>query len=431
MDAVDTRAVIRNILNRVSERVLQATTAVVNRHPRVRQLQQEIAARDEALKWHRLPAFMHNCHGAAGAPGCVAAFDQPTPQTREAARRVIDAFHRSKADDHEAAPSLWGIARGIFYQEFIGAIEARNVEQVESILARTFQTSIIWGTCHGSPQCATELARGPRDHYLCLRATDVLCSLAEAVGVRPPPSIEQLHSYGGYMQQMHINLEELVARVESATGLDLSFPRVAGAMGVEIGGRFFTIGSIHHSYSVYRLRELGAQPEDSIVEIGGGYGCLANLFARAGYNNYEIIDLPWINAVQGYFLLRSLPPESVCLYGEDHGGGIRVSPCWAFHQHAERSIDYVMNINSLPEIGLADAREYLASIARVTRKMFYSINQETQAAVPGVGQQGCVPALAAETRRLQRVSRFLNWMEQGYVEEHYVPLRENAALRAA
>jgi hypothetical protein len=99
----------------------------------------------------------------------------------------------------------------------------------------------------------------------------------------------------------------------------------------------------------------------------------------------------------------------------------RVSPHWTFHERLDRSVDHVINVNSLPEIGVDEAREYLRTIGRVARRSFVSLNQEAGSHVPGIGRQGRVADLATEVGTLHRVARWRWWMEQGYVEEHYVP----------
>lgn len=54
-------------------------------------------------------------------------------------------------------------------------------------------------------------------------------------------------------------------------------------------------------------------------------------------------------------------------------------------------------------------------------KGFLSINQELRANVFGVGKQIVVGDLARQAGNLQRQCRHSCWMEQGYVEEFYLP----------
>ena len=384
-------------------------------------LHQEISIRDAELFWHRHPGFMHYPVGISVAPPCILPPNELSPRTRRAAERITEAWHRSKSDAQQAAPSLWDTAMYRYYAEFILALELRQVHKVEETLNAMFRSTVSWGTARMHWSWPEQMLADPHSHYCLTKCSDVLYSLGEAVGVKVMPSIEQHGGWGGFCNTLKVDLSALVHAIEQTAGLDLSFPSCGGPMGVNINEKLLTIDSILHSYSVYRMRELGAQDGDRIVEIGGGYGCMAYLMYRAGFRDLEIIDLPWQNAIQGFFLMNSLPEDAVCLYGETGAGSVKVMPPWAFARHVDRSVDYVINVNSMPEIGLDDARDYVRTIGRVVRKTFVSMNHESGQANLGVGPRGPVHKLA-EMGRLRRVSRGIWWMEQGYVEELYQPL---------
>jgi hypothetical protein len=144
--------------------------------------------------------------------------------------------------------------------------------------------------------------------------------------------------------------------------------------------------------------------------------------ARAGFRKYAIYDLPWVNAIQGYFLIMSLPPGSVRLLGEENGE-LEILPFWRFYLRPPDSADYVVNANSLPEMGVATARSYVAAIHRVARKLFLSINQEAKAPSHDYGPQQCVAELIDEHGGYERLSRQRYWMRPGYAEEVFRPKR--------
>ena len=89
-----------------------------------------------------------------------------------------------------------------------------------------------------------------------------------------------------------------------------------------------------------------------------------------------------------------------------------------------------MNTDSLPEIGHKTAKEYVARIQRILRRLFLSINQEAQTTPElsafGVdttfNPQNRVFDLVNEAGGLQLCSRYPWWMREGYVEEVYAPL---------
>lgn len=423
-----TLGLVRKVTRRIAQ-PRRVVSAAARMPERVWNTLADLARARRERYWLRQAGFIHyTARGSLAEPVAVPA-DPLTPRGRRAAERVATAYRRASEVALANAPSQWDLARDSFFGPFVRALESRDVDTVHRILANMFREGVVWGTARMHPSWPAEFARRPRDHYLPLRATDMLCSLGEAVGVRAAPSIEQACDFERYATGFRVDLAALVGEIEQAARLDLSFPEILGAMGVRVAGRFFTLDSLIHSYSLYRLRELGATNRSSIVEIGGGYGCMGLLFARAGLGDYEIVDLPFMNAVQGFFLLNTLPEESVRLFGEDSPAGhsphrpvTRVSPHWTFHERADRSVDFVINVNSLPEIGVEEARAYLGTIGRVTRDTFVSLNQEAGSFVPGIGRQGRVADLAAATGTLRRVARWRWWMEQGYVEEHYRPV---------
>ena len=275
-----------------------------------------------------------------------------------------------------------------------------------------FRNDLTWGMARlGSDD-------PKRDRVTQLHCSDTLLSLGEACGAARLVSAEQ---QGGAALRgaLKIDLDALLTATEHATGLNLSCAPVGGTRGCRIGRRLVNVDSILHSYTVYRLRGRGADAESAIVEIGGGYGCLGELFARAGMRRYGIFDLPWVNALQGYYLIMACPDTGVRLYGEETGD-LAVLPCWRLHDLADRSVDYVININSMPEMPGDVVRDDIATIARAVRGGFLSINQEAMAPAVG-GPQQWVHDVVGQNGRLTCTSRQRWWMEQGYVEEFYEP----------
>lgn len=60
---------------------------------------------------------------------------------------------------------------------------------------------------------------------------------------------------------------------------------------------------INATHQAYHLVRLGNVSVNSILEFGGGYGCMRRLFFRAGYiGDYTIIDLPEIIELQKRYL---------------------------------------------------------------------------------------------------------------------------------
>jgi hypothetical protein len=73
---------------------------------------------------------------------------------------------------------------------------------------------------------------------------------------------------------------------------------------------------------------------------------------RFGIDDYTICDLPQVNAVQGFYLMKALGGEAVRLYGESRAqgqGGICVLPYFACRDVTCRRYDLVLNQDSFPE----------------------------------------------------------------------------------
>lgn len=375
-----------------------------------RTMDETIARQSQLIAAYSRGTFMHLPLFATLAPIEVTEPDSSERAT-EAARRVVAAYNLAAAHDRSPALSMWHEIEGR-QSEFVTALRDGNVEAARSLLSRMFLNDLTWGLGKVHPSHIEE-----GNTHFPARTTDALVSLAEAVGVKGVIMIDQ-QGIEAHRRALDVDVDLLFPEVESKMGFDLSLPPVGSAYGCRIGGKLVSADSLIHSYTAYRLRQLGASASSRIVEIGGGYGCLAMLGARAGFKNYEVFDLPWVNAIQGYFLIMA--GADVRLYGEE-GEGLRISPHWEFENEAGKSVDFVVNTNSLPELGRETALGYLVGMKRILRGVFLSINQEAKAHIEGVGAQNSVAELVAELGGFRTLSRHLCWTDQGYVEEVYAP----------
>lgn len=371
----------------------------------------------EALRKSFYPHMLHPPTKAKFALPFSGQPDEENKRSEEAVQRVIAAYNRASAELQRPAPCMWELGEARNAKSFVAALKAGNAVAVFEHLRSMFRTNLVWGlgcVCEQVWNFFLTQSYGP---YL-MRFTDILRSLAEAVGTLCITNSEQ--DMEGHFSALDIDTAATYSAIEHQIGLDLSFPEVGGAYGCVIGDSKTSIDSLIHAYTVTRMIELGAKPKDSVAEIGGGYGSLALLMYRAGFRNYSIYDLPWVCALQGYFLIMSLPPGSVRLYGED-SGDVSILPGWRFDRIPNRSIDYVINTNSFPEMGRATAIEYLKDIRRSVKKQFLSINQEAKVAVDRYDPQLCVAELMQQVGGFRRLSRSKYWMRNGYVEEVYQP----------
>jgi hypothetical protein len=341
-----------------------------------------------------------------------------SPRSRQAAERVVMAYRKTKADS--AAPpaaSMWD-ALTADRREFVTALEAGNVPAVQGMLEKLFVSPLV----HGLGQVHIshlEILDEPITH-LGFHFTDTLISLAEAVGAIRVSCMGQ--DAPGHLRPLHRDLDAIMTMLQPRLGFEPGYEDVCSAFGFRVAGRLCTIDSLTHAYAAYRLKQLGAGLRECVFELGGGYGGLALMAHRAGIGRYAIFDLPWVNALQGYYLIVNLPENAVRLHGES-AGNYRVEPYWQLYAEKENACDFSANSDSLPEMGHATALDYLKHLHRVTGKLFLSINQEAKAHYGGAEPQNCVRELNELFRGFRCLSRQRHWLRQGYIEEVFEPIR--------
>ncbi len=165
-------------------------------------------------------------------------------------------------------------------------------------------------------------------------------------------------------------------------------------------------------YEAYRIKEiLRNKKNPKVIEIGGGLGRNAFYARRLGINDYTIVDIPITSLAQGNFLMRTIGSDNISLSGERQNDSNKiklVSP----KEFLEGSIEYdlVLNVDSMTEISLEDAKKYIQKIRECTR-LFLSINHEENLFT--------MKQLINSTINSFSKSRFPSWMMKGYAEELY------------
>src|SRR5207248_2501785 len=137
---------------------------------------------------------------------------------------------------------------------------------------------------------------------------------------------------------------------------------------------------------------------------------------KLGIRDYSIFDLPYINVLQGYFLLKALP-NSVSLYGEKQKA-IKIMPDFMFGKSLKNRFDLVLNADSFPEINIETVRNYLKDIKKNTKKYLLIINQEGESSFAAI-KQSVVSKIVLDIGGFSKVYRFPFWVRKGYVEELY------------
>lgn len=334
------------------------------------------------------------------------------------ARRLADAFYHAMDAGGGAGDGLWHDMRDAFHGPFIRALEARDFQTIAETLAGMFYAPVTAGICRRErdPEAfAGDLATR-------LITVDVVASLGMALGVTrvPNPFVPDPPN------PLAFDAAAVMAGIREALGGDFAPPQVGAIFGIEFDGRLYPHKYLYQVYTAHRMRTIIGPAFRSCLEIGGGMGFLAYAaVVVGGVRDYCIVDLPIINMLQGYLLLKSSLADCVALYGETppRAGGtgrrIRILPDMAIRSLRSRSFDMAVNQDSLPEMTAATMERYLDEIERLTRAGFLSINHESGQTVASGFSHGVVGEAVGRRPAFQRVYRMPYWLRPGYVEELY------------
>lgn len=332
------------------------------------------------------------------------------------------AAYRSATRDTSTMDTVGGPWKGIIakrYRGFIEILEQGSAEDLQRQLSTMFRQPFLYGI--SSADVGTDPHFAP---FLKLKLQEEVLALAEVCGIVRAETPEQ----GVLGHGFQTPAKQMAEGIETTLGIDIGFPRISGAYGVDLASRLITPESPEHIYVGSRIREVTAKfladEPLRIVEIGAGFGgtayWLMKLLATRRPEIYTIIDLPMMNVCQAYFLAHAFGADSVALHGE------ALTPNTLFHilpPHAIRAktdtFNLLINENSMPEMPRAVVRDYLAWAKQNLNGIFYSYNQEAYSPVDGV-EQTLVPNVVHSVGGFSRVSRNQSWLRRGYVEEVYL-----------
>lgn len=348
--------------------------------------------------WHH--PYRRQPVGNAGSEH-VATADEDRPLVE----RIITAYGRSLEVDYYGEDSWWHLERERL-ADIHHALVSRDVGAVTQILRTPAENSLLYGyELFALPVTARDETQWRQDHAD--RCKDLLIRLAEALGGL---SLENPEG-GAWGNNIELSTEEGITRVEKALSISLPVrPVQHGFHGLTYRDGVVTERMIHAAYCAHRAAQLVARaPSPSILEIGAGLGYTAYYASQLGVHRYEIVDLPLTNVAQAYFLGRTLGPDRIVLEGEERpsagDGGVMIrTPRGILEPRVP--VDLVLNVDSLTEVGLAQAARYADRILEVA-PVFLSVNHEVNP----------YTVLELFSARGARIERFPYWLRVGYVEE--------------
>jgi putative sugar O-methyltransferase len=212
----------------------------------------------------------------------------------------------------------------------------------------------------------------------------------------------------------------LFSEAAEHAGLDLSFPQVGGVSGIRVKSDILPINYFYHLYACHRFSTILGTKNWRALEIGGGVGGLAYASTLNGARSHCVVDLPLVNVLQGYLLLKSRVADRVALFGEKpKEDSIRILPNWQMESLLSEQFDIVINQDSMPEMGDQTASNYLMAIEQLKPRYFLSVNQEAGAPVEGNPQPSVHQLVSLLNGSARLLYRAPYWLRRGYTEEVY------------
>lgn len=302
-------------------------------------------------------------------------------------------------------------------RKYFDTLESKDPERLAAYLCNMSRHDATHGTVQGDWEYKKLLLSPRYRRYISLMAKDKLVLLAEALGAVPVENPEQ----GEWGMALRRDSDNLVATIENKLGRVLRPPAIDGGLfKLETARGEFSERDCNAIYTAWLLTEQltgGARP--SVCEIGGGVGRVAYWSMQFGAGNYMIADLPHINVLQGFYLMKAMPQLRVCLYGEDaRDADVVIWPGDRLAEAPRVAFDLVLNQDSFPEIHADIVRNYLRWIRTVSPR-FISINHESRPNSIGDERQVSVPELVSDVGGFERKARWPYWLRRGYVLEDY------------
>ena len=346
----------------------------------------------------------------------------PTAEDVAIAGRLLAAF-RAAAEAPAGASSqrqdLWALIADQ-QKRFATLLRTGDAEQLASYLCNVSRHDASIGITQGD----REYRRIQRDRsyrrFLATMAKDKLVSLAEAVGALPVENPEQ----SAHGRSLRVPLDELVLGIGGRLAFSIAPPDVDGGMlKLSTSHGLFSERDVNAIFTAWQLSRLATRTSH-ICEIGAGSGRVAYWSRQLGLGTYTIVDLPHVNVVQGYYLLKSVPGERVLLYGDQDnerasGAEVTIWPNDAIGELPAANFDLVLNQDSMPEMSRATVDEYLEWIRDACDGKFVSINHESKQPYGDGLAHVSVPEVVGAANGFTVRDRYPYWLRKGYVVSTY------------
>lgn len=314
--------------------------------------------------------------------------------------RLIEST--SKDIDHTTT-GMWGSIFSAYQAEVVKPIYEKDNKKILELLENPLSNNLQYGFDNLAKELQSPLrletlfnAKSTADHFV------ALAEYTETIKYVHPEALISL-------RKNKVFLEDLINKItEDKFQNNFFFPNpYIGEKGVSTKYGIASQRVPAAIYQALRVRKFGTR----ICEIGPGLGRTAFFANLIGVKKYTLVDLPIPSLCQGYFLGCSLPNESFCFNGEDNSfdKGLKLIQPQNFINDVDK-YDVVLNVDSLTEMNIDVARDYLKSLINKT-KWFLSINHEAN--------EFSVKQMADDFPEYELTAKNRSWIRKGYVEELY------------
>jgi hypothetical protein len=321
-------------------------------------------------------------------------------------QRVVRAY-RHGLQLNERATSMWEAFFDERHRSSHEIFASGSFEDAGAILRDPTTSDLFWGF---DGHCASilKMRGGSYDRAEARVCLDGLVTFGEAIGAI---KLDYPEAYSLKRDEV-LRTDTTIKALEDFLGLELVFPNpFPKEVGIKSEKGVISYRVPQALYQAWRIKQLvSAIPNPRVLEIGGGLGRTAYYARLFGITDYTIIDLPFTGLSQGYFLGRTLGEDGVQLYGEaaaNPANAVKILPPSSFLGGSEK-YDLIVNVDSLPEMGMAVAQSYVDQIAKRS-PLFLSINHDAG--------EFRVAELMKQKAEIASVDRRSYWMRRGYVEE--------------
>ncbi len=339
------------------------------------------------------------------------------------AKRILTSFHKALSDGKGYAKpgdeDQWDFAEKDLQDDFVQLLLSGDAHRLADYLSNMHRRSITYGISNVVDYDEIRTNKKLRRYEAAL-IKDRFASFAELLNILPFEGPEQ----GEFGKNIHEDSDRLVGEIEKTTGIKIAPPEIDGGLfKLKLGEGYFDSRDIFSLYTAWRISQLIDPKNASVCEIGAGIGKVALYANRFNFLNYSIFDLPRMNVVQAWYLIKGLPDKEVVLYGEvaRSENSVKILPYWEFMKIEHKTYDLTLNEDSFPEIAREVVDDYLDKIKKNTKKYLMSINQEGGAtSVPGTNRHQLVSSrVIEESGGFKRIYRFPFMLRRGYAEELY------------